>query len=308
MGRADGRAALLPAGDDVQGDAAGGQHDAERFIICARRGGERLVADIAAGEIQRACDAGEQRRVELRVRAGDELVVLEEVRRERRGGDHVAAGGDDGHVGVFCSRGLHHRQTVGKGHEAPVLAEHKQHHARVFPGRPLQQIRVAVGERVAVHDQRRAGRIEAALGQLRGELAQVAVKAVAAVLHEHETAVHARDLVKAARGKELRAVALGVQEQVRVAALHLHLHQMRHDVGHEALAAVRGGDGHAAQRVFKDGAGGEHLAVVRKDAGGIGEVSVAHDALGAQQRVHLRLRALVAGGNFAGKVFAHGAS
>ena len=92
---------------------------------------------------------------------------------------------------------------------------------------------------------------------------------------------------------------------MRVPALELHLHKVRDDVSHQALAAVRAADGHAAQRVFKQGARGDHPPVRVVDGGGVGQIAVSGDALGLEQRIHLGLRAAVAGRNGDGGVFAH---
>ena len=89
VGSADGRAGLLLAGDDAQIDAVLGEHGGQRFIIRAGCGGEGLLADIAAGEVQRLGNAGEERGVQIRMRAGDKRVVLEEVGGEGRRGNHL---------------------------------------------------------------------------------------------------------------------------------------------------------------------------------------------------------------------------
>ena len=69
---------------------------------------------------------------------------------------------------------------------------------------------------------------------------------------------------------------------------------------------MRAGNRHAAQRVAKKRTGGDHLTVVVKATGGIGEVLVARNAFLREQRVHLRLPALVARRNGADEIIAHG--
>ena len=204
--RADGLALRLRAGDDDQLDARLGQNRRERLVIQARRVGERLFADVAPRQIQRGRNAGEERRIQLGMGAGDNVRILEEIGGERRGGDHVAAGGDDRNVAVFRAGGLDHRHAIRIRHERAILAEHEQHDALVFLRRARHQRLVPEGEGVRVHHQRRAG----ALARIGRKAFQVARKAVAPVFHEHEAAVHARDFRKAQRRKELRAVHLRV--------------------------------------------------------------------------------------------------
>ena len=119
---------------------------------------------------------------------------------------------------------------------------------------------------IGVHHQRRAG----TFARVRRKAFQIAGETVAAVFHEHETAVHARNFSKAQRRKEFCAVDFGIQKQVRVAAFKLRLNQMRDDHGHQPFAAVRAVHGETAQRVFKQRACGDHLSVVIINGGGIG--------------------------------------
>ena len=138
--------------------------------------------------------------------AGDDVRILEEIGGERRGGDHVTAGGNDRNVAVFRAGGLDHCHAIRIRHERAILAEHEQHDALVFLRRARHQRLMAEGKGVRVHHQRRAG----ALARIGRKALQVARKAVAPVFHEHEAAVHARDFRKAQRRKELRAVHLRV--------------------------------------------------------------------------------------------------
>ena len=74
--RADGLALRLRAGNDDQLNARLGQNRRERLVIQARRVGERFLADVAPRQIQRGRNAGEERRVQLGVGAGDDVRIL----------------------------------------------------------------------------------------------------------------------------------------------------------------------------------------------------------------------------------------
>ena len=74
--RADGLALRLRAGDDDQLDARLGQNRRKRLVIQVRCVGERLLADVAPRQIQRGRNAGEERRVQLGVGAGDNVRIL----------------------------------------------------------------------------------------------------------------------------------------------------------------------------------------------------------------------------------------
>ena len=139
---------------------------------------------------------------------------------------------------------------------------------------------VPQGEGVGVHHH--AGGGLPLLG-LWGQGCAVPVKAAPPVLHEHQGAGHADDLIKAQVGQVLGAVRLGIEEQVGAAPGQLHLHQVADDLIEQPLPPVAAGDGQTADGIAEAAPSGGQLPVIVKDAAGIVQVPVPADALLLQQ-------------------------
>ena len=221
------------------------------------------------------------------------VLVPQKIAGEGGGGDDIRPGVVQDHVGKIGDALPHQPFAYGEGDRPRLLAEQEEVQRVVFRRRALDQTAVAQREGVGVHHDGGAFPLPPGLFQA----LEITGKAVAPVFHEDQLALDAGDLVKAQVAEDPVVLRLGVEENMAVAALRLLFQQMAHHLVHQALAPVGRGHGQAAQRVLEAAARGDERAVLVEDAAAVIQVFVPADALGAQQLVHLRLRALVPRGD-----------
>ena len=159
--------------------------------------------------------------------------------------------------------------------------------------RPLHQMEVAQGEGVGVHHDSGGSPLPA--GFLQG--GAVVRKAPAAVLHEDQAALHPGDLIEAQVTEKFGALGLGVEEEMGVSPLRLHLHQVGDDLVEQALPLPAAGHRQTTDGVPKAAAGGGQVPVLVKQAAGVVQIAVPADALLLQEGVHLSLGPCVPGGD-----------
>lgn len=152
---------------------------------------------------------------------------------------------------------------------------------------------VPQGEGIGVHHDPGGGLPRLGPG---GQGGAVPLKAAPPVLHEHQGAGYAGDLIKAQVGQVLGAVRLGIEKQVGAAPGQLHLHQVADDLIEQSLPPVAAGDGQTADGAAKAAPGGDQLPVIVKDAAGIVQIPIPADALPLQQSVYLKAAPAVGAG------------
>ena len=117
MRRADGFTLRLRTRNNHQLDSGLGKNLRKRIVIQAGRMGKRFFTDIPPRQIQCRGDARKQSCIQCRMRSGHQVAVLQEIRRECCGRNHIAARGYNGYILIFFCRGANHRQTILKGNE-----------------------------------------------------------------------------------------------------------------------------------------------------------------------------------------------
>ena len=150
---------------------------------------------------------------------------------------------------------------------------------------------MAQGEGVRVHDDGGACAVSFCLR----ETVQVAGKAVAAVFHKDKAVRHAGDLIEPQVAEELRGARLCVQEEMRMAAAALHVHQVGDDFVEQPFALVAVVHGETAQRIAEAAPRGDHPVIVVVHGGDVVEIGVALDALLTKESVDLGQGAFVVG-------------
>lgn len=97
---------------------------------------------------------------------------------------------------------------------------------------------------------------------------------VTRLVHEDYAVLDADDLVKAQISEEFGGIALGIEEQVQIAAGVLIGDQVRDDIVHETLALVGAADGHTAQCIAKAAACRNDIHIVIIHAAGVVDIGV----------------------------------
>ena len=111
--------------------------------------------------------------------------------------------------------------------------------------------------------------------------------------------------MKAQIPEELGGIALGIEEQVQIAAGVLIGDQVRDDIVHETFALMGAADGHTAQCIAKAAACRNDVHIVIIHAAGVVEVGVPADSFGLKQAVDLAVRVAVGRIYFGNCVFRH---
>ena len=129
-------------------------------------------------------------------------------------------------IAKMRSAGFHKLRTYLEWHEADVFAYKEEMYEIIFSSCFFNEILVAEGEGICIHDDCSAALAFLREGAFGCKSSEVIRKALPAVFHKTELAGHAGNLIKTKVTKEFCTLAFRIEEELQVATAVLQLNQM----------------------------------------------------------------------------------
>ena len=241
------------------------------------------MADVALRDAERGRDVlFEDARIEPRLDGGDVVIFAQEVGGKGGGGDDVVAGWVDVHVFQRRNACFDQREAHRTGVVREVFAQDEQVDDVILARRFFDEVAVAVGKRVGIHDD---GGDAASRHVFAAQRREVLRQAVQRVFKEIQLVFNVGDFAEPQPGKGIARACFGVHVAGGISgAVHV-VHQRAHQGVEEAAALMFVVNGDTFQDVAVTRAGGNQRAVIVIDAIDRVQMRFATDAFAREQRL-----------------------